>query len=75
MHPQAFSSIINTRQYELEAFLDQSRKKFLGYGDLNNDNDTLIGLPYPIHESVRILKQVSLVHVDILSKCFQKINF
>ena len=45
------------RQCELEAFLDQERKKFLGYGDLPNDLDTLIGLPYPIHESVRILKQ------------------
>jgi hypothetical protein len=42
---------------ELEAFLDQVRKKFLGYGDLKNDLDTLIGLPNPIHESIRILKQ------------------
>jgi hypothetical protein len=47
------------RQYELDAFIDQGRKKFLGYGDLDNDNETLIGLPYPIHESVRILKQVN----------------
>lgn len=45
------------RLCELEAFIDQERKKFLGYGDLNNDLDTLIGLPKPIHESVRILKQ------------------
>jgi len=45
------------RQRELELFLDQERKKFLGFGDLNEDLDTLIGLPYPIHESVRILKQ------------------
>lgn len=45
------------RLCELEAFLDQERKKFLGYGDLENDLETLIGLPYPIHESVKILKQ------------------
>ena len=45
------------RLCELEAFLDQERKKFLGYGDLVNDLDTLVGLPYPIHESVKILKQ------------------
>ena len=45
------------RQCELEAFLDQERKKFLGYGDLVNDLDTLVGLPHPIHESVKILKQ------------------
>jgi hypothetical protein len=45
------------RQCELEAFLDQERKKFLGYGDLINDLDTLVGLPHPIHESVKILKQ------------------
>jgi hypothetical protein len=46
------------RQAELETFLDQVRKKFLGYGDLQNDNETLIGLPYPIHESIKVLKQV-----------------
>ena len=45
------------RTCELETFLDQERKKFLGYGDLAQDLDTLVGLPYPIHESVRILKQ------------------
>jgi hypothetical protein len=42
---------------ELDTFLDQERKKFFGYGDLPNDLSTLIGLPYPIHESVRILRQ------------------
>ncbi len=45
------------RLRELESFLDQERKKFLGFGDLNDDLDTLIGLPYPIHESIRILKE------------------
>lgn len=48
------------RQSDLDTFLDQTRKKFLGFGDLINDSTTLIGLPYPIHESVRTLKQVSL---------------
>lgn len=38
-------------------FLDQERKKFLGYGDLYQDLDTLIGLPTPIHESIKTLKQ------------------
>ncbi|RNA35377.1 striatin-interacting 2 [Brachionus plicatilis] len=42
---------------ELESFLDQERKKFLGFGDLSNDLNTLVGLPNPIHESIRILRQ------------------
>jgi len=45
------------RRRELEMFIDQERKKFLGYGDLLDDLDTLVGLPYPIHESVKVLKQ------------------
>lgn len=52
------------RQSDIETFLDQERKKFLGYGDLHNDLDTLIGLPIPIHESVRILKQVTLISLE-----------
>lgn len=46
------------RQKDLQFFLDQTRIKFLGF-KLENDIDTLIGLPEPIHESVAILKQVS----------------
>ena len=45
------------RLVELESFLNQERKKFFGYGDLPNDLETMIGLPYPIQESVKILKQ------------------
>lgn len=45
------------RTCELESFLDQERKKFLGYGDLSNDLETLVGLPNPIHESIKILRQ------------------
>jgi len=46
------------RQKDLQFFLDQTRIKFLGF-KLDNDIDTLIGLPDPIHESVAILKQVN----------------
>lgn len=56
------------RMCELETFLDQERKKFLGYGDLSQDLDTLIGLPNPIHESIRTLRQhlyVSLAEEQI----------
>lgn len=49
--------IPKVRHKELQFFLDQTRIKFLGY-KLENDTDTLIGLPQPIHESVSILKQV-----------------
>ncbi|VVC36533.1 Hypothetical protein CINCED_3A007437 [Cinara cedri] len=48
--------IPKVRHKELQFFLDQTRIKFLGY-KLENDTDTLIGLPEPIHESVSILKQ------------------
>lgn len=49
--------IPKVRQKDLQFFLDQTRIKFLGF-KLDNDIDTLIGLPDPIHESVSILKQV-----------------
>ncbi|KAL5245111.1 hypothetical protein ACI65C_012521 [Semiaphis heraclei] len=44
------------RQKDIQFFLDQTRIKFLGF-KLDNDIETLIGLPDPIHESVAILKQ------------------
>ncbi|KAL5238108.1 hypothetical protein ACI65C_005518 [Semiaphis heraclei] len=44
------------RQKDIQIFLDQTRIKFLGF-KLDNDIETLIGLPDPIHESVAILKQ------------------
>ncbi|XP_001945255.1 striatin-interacting protein 1 [Acyrthosiphon pisum] len=44
------------RHKDLQFFLDQTRIKFLGF-KLDNDIETLIGLPDPIHESVAILKQ------------------
>lgn len=45
------------RQKDIDAFLDASRLKFLGY-TLPGDSETLFGLPQPIHEGVRILKEV-----------------
>ena len=45
------------RQKDLEAFLDHTRKKFVGFS-IKDDLTTLIGLPKPIHESIKILKQV-----------------
>ncbi|CAG9771079.1 unnamed protein product [Ceutorhynchus assimilis] len=44
------------RQRDIDAFLDASRQKFLGYC-LPGDHNTLFGLPEPIHEGVRILNE------------------
>jgi len=44
------------RQKDLEAFLEHTRKKFVGFS-IKDDLTTLIGLPKPIHESIKILKQ------------------
>lgn len=49
--------IPKVRHKDLQFFLDQTRIKFLGF-KLDDDIETLIGLPNPIHESVSILKQV-----------------
>ncbi|NXK90767.1 STRP2 protein, partial [Formicarius rufipectus] len=64
------------RQKDIEHFLEASRNKFIGF-TLGQDTETLIGLPRPIHESVRTLKQhkyVSISDVQIkneeeLEKC------
>uniref|UniRef100_A0A8C4VZF8 Striatin interacting protein 2 n=1 Tax=Gopherus evgoodei TaxID=1825980 RepID=A0A8C4VZF8_9SAUR len=45
------------RQKDIEHFLEASRNKFIGF-TLGQDTDTLVGLPQPIHESVKTLKQV-----------------
>lgn len=39
-------------------FLESSRSKFIGY-TLGSDTNTVVGLPRPIHESIRTLKLVS----------------
>ncbi|XP_001372567.1 striatin-interacting protein 2 isoform X1 [Monodelphis domestica] len=64
------------RQKDIEHFLEISRNKFIGF-TLGQDTDTLVGLPRPIHESVKTLKQhkyVSISDVQIkneeeLEKC------
>lgn len=45
------------RNKDLQLYLDQTRIKFLGF-KINNDINTLIGLPDPIHESITVLKKV-----------------
>ncbi|NWY06883.1 STRP2 protein, partial [Nothoprocta ornata] len=64
------------RQKDIEHFLEASRNKFIGF-TLGQDTETLIGLPRPIHESVKTLKQhkyISISDVQIkneeeLEKC------
>ena len=45
------------RQKDVDQFLDTTRMKFVGFM-LPNDRVSLAGLPQPIHEGVRVLKQV-----------------
>uniref|UniRef100_A0A674N9V6 Striatin interacting protein 2 n=1 Tax=Takifugu rubripes TaxID=31033 RepID=A0A674N9V6_TAKRU len=45
------------REKDIEHFLETSRNKFIGF-TLGSDVETLVGLPRPIHESVKTLKQV-----------------
>ncbi|XP_053409582.1 striatin-interacting protein 2 isoform X1 [Nycticebus coucang] len=55
------------RQKDIEHFLEMSRNKFIGF-TLGQDTDTLVGLPRPIHESVKTLKQhkyISIADVQI----------
>ncbi|KAK1800106.1 hypothetical protein P4O66_006612 [Electrophorus voltai] len=55
------------REKDIENFLECSRSKFIGY-TLGNDTDTVVGLPRPIHESIKTLKQhkyVSIAEVQI----------
>jgi len=44
------------RQKDVDQFLDTTRVKFVGF-PLHNDRISLAGLPQPIHEGVRVLKQ------------------
>ena len=45
------------RQKDLEQFLEHTRAKFVGF-QVKNDHTSLAGLPQPIHEGVKVLKQV-----------------
>ncbi|KAK8757393.1 hypothetical protein V5799_004978 [Amblyomma americanum] len=44
------------RPKDIKEFLDATRLKFVGY-QLPNDQTSLAGLPEPIHEGLRVLKQ------------------
>ncbi|CAH1783106.1 unnamed protein product [Owenia fusiformis] len=44
------------RKKDLEAFLDHTRVKFVGF-HVPDDLNSLAGLPQPIHEGVKVLKQ------------------
>ncbi|XP_041944830.1 striatin-interacting protein 1 homolog isoform X3 [Alosa alosa] len=50
------------REKDIETFLESSRSKFIGY-TLGNDIDTVVGLPRPIHESIKTLKQHKYVSI------------
>uniref|UniRef100_H3BF37 Striatin interacting protein 1 n=1 Tax=Latimeria chalumnae TaxID=7897 RepID=H3BF37_LATCH len=47
---------LKVREKDIENFLESSRSKFIGY-TLGSDTDTVVGLPRPIHESIKTLKQ------------------
>ncbi|CAH2275447.1 Hypothetical predicted protein [Pelobates cultripes] len=56
------------REKDIENFLEMSRHKFIGF-TLGHDTDTLVGLPRPIHESVKTLKQHKYISIsDIQTK-------
>lgn len=45
------------RTKDLDAYLEATRLKFLGF-PVEGDRETLVGLPAPIHEGVKVLKDV-----------------
>ncbi|XP_043932132.1 striatin-interacting protein 1 [Protopterus annectens] len=51
------------REKDIENFLETSRSKFIGY-TLGSDTDTVVGLPRPIHESIKTLKQHKYISVS-----------
>ncbi|XP_064486606.1 striatin-interacting protein 1 homolog [Ornithodoros turicata] len=55
------------RPRDIEAFLDNTRLKFVGF-QLPNDQSSLAGLPEPIHEALKVLKQhmyISLAEIQM----------
>ncbi|XP_066998245.2 striatin-interacting protein 1 homolog [Anabrus simplex] len=55
------------RQKDLDQFLENTRLKFVGYA-LQGDRVSLAGLPQPIHEGVKVLKEnmyTSLAEIQI----------
>lgn len=59
------------REKDIEIFLDSSRSKFIGY-TLQNDLNTLAGLPQPIKEGVQILKRVSRLQLNSLLNVYKE---
>lgn len=62
------------RQKDIDQFLDATRNKFIGF-TLPEDNQSLAGLPQPIHEGFKTLKQVILFARRIcldFSNCFRQ---
>lgn len=49
------------RQKDLETFLEHTRAKFVGF-QVPNDCTSLAGLPQPIHEGVKVLRQVAYIN-------------
>ncbi|GCC30099.1 hypothetical protein chiPu_0008544, partial [Chiloscyllium punctatum] len=61
--PQCLPWATKVREKDIEDFLEVSRCKFIGF-TLGNDTETLVGLPKPIHNSVKILKQHKYVSIS-----------
>jgi hypothetical protein len=59
MVPDLAYKFLYFRQKDLELFLDHTRMKFVGF-QVKNDQTSLAGLPRPIHEGVKVLKQVRI---------------
>ena len=55
------------RQKDIDLFLDTARLKFVGYS-LQGARDSLAGLPLPIHEGVKTLKEVG-TYIDCRVQC------
>ncbi len=63
LHGKGLPWVPKIRQKDLDAFLDQVRLKFVGY-TLPDDRETLIGLPQPIHEGIKVLKRYIYVSLS-----------
>ena len=56
-HINMYKILSKLRMKDLEAFLYQTRSKFIGF-HVDKDVQSLFGLPHPIHEGVEVFKQV-----------------
>ena len=63
-----------SRQKDLENFLDHTRQKFVGF-EVKNDHSSLAGLPQPIHEGVKVLKQVWHLFIFPVQIWYQSYTF